>query len=561
MAELNKQDYELWLQDNENLIGTDAYDEVVNEYEQLFLKKSLGGFAKNVPEDIGDIVSGGLEMVTSPIDTAGGIADITTAGAVNLLPKPLVDALFAYEKDPTSLQYKANQYFKDSDYLNFLYTQPREQYEKAGAEMAKDIKETFTPEGMAERFYEKPVSTLLDLTGIGRLGNLALKSQKLEKALDIADPSKYAAEGFGMLDKRFKTTEAFKKAQNVVRDTVNQTGQKLGFVTAPSKSAGSTLLTRLPEKITGGKTIKLAQEKNQQNANKLIREWADVPADTPLQDVLKTVKTRSGKVYEDIKGVPSVTRQVPTQKQINTGVLDEKGNPVYRTETGTRTQVIHRSGSEILNDIQKQRTKVKNSFKNAGNEKSNVTYDDAYAEYNKLDDLENELEKLMEASGDDFADLANKLKDARTDYAKGFMINNSLKGGDINLPALIKNSQDKMVTGKGKDIIEFAKYNPEVTRSPKVGDNQLENWAMGALFIANPVAAASIAGARSIIPSSLLSKPVQKAISLPDYSPYGSSITNAFSQPSVLYGAAEIPSLLQSSDIEDLPYLRWYGTH
>ena len=79
---------------------------------------------------------------------------------------------------------------------------------------------------------------------------------------------------------------------------------------------------------------------------------------------------------------------------------------------------------------------------------------------------------------------------------------------------------------------------------------------MGALFIANPVAAASIAGARSIIPSSLLSKPVQKAISLPDYSPYGSSITNAFSQPSVLYGAAEIPSLLQSSDIEDLPYLR-----
>lgn len=556
MAELSKQDYESWLQDNENLIGTDSYDEVVNEYEQLFLKKSLGGFAKNVPQDVGNIISGGYEMVTSPIDTAGGIADILTTGAVNMLPQPLVDKLFAYEKDPTSLQYRANEYFKNNDYLDFLYTQPREQYEKAGAEMSQDIKETLTPEGMAERFYEKPITSLLDLTGIGRLGNIALKSQKLEKALDIADPSRYAAEGFGMLDKRFKTTEAFKKAQNVVRDKVNQTGQQLGFVTAPSKSAGSTLLSRLPEKITGGKTLKLAQEKNQKNANKLIREWADVPEDTPLQNILETVRTRSGKVYEDVKGVPAVTRKVPTQKQINTGVLDEKGNPVYRTETSSRTQIVHRSGKDILDDIQKQRTKVKNSFKNAGNEKSNVTYDDAYAEYNKLDDLENELEKLMESSGDDFADLANQLKNARTDYAKGFMINNSLKGGDINLPALIKNSQNKMVTGKGKDIIEFAKYNPEVTRSPTIGNDKLEDWAMGALFIANPVAGASIAGARSIIPSLLLSKPVQKAISLPDYSPYGSGIANAFAQPNILYGAAEIPSLLQSSEIEDLPYLR-----
>ena len=556
MADLTKQDYESWLQDNENLIGTDSYDDVVNEYEQLFLKKSATQFAKNVPTDIGNIVLGGIDMVTSPIDTSAGIADIATTGAVNLLPKPLVDALFAYEKDPTSLQYKANQYFKDSDYLNFLYTQPREQYEKIGTKIGQDIKESLTPEAMAERFYEKPVSSLLDYTGLGRLFNVGLKSQKLQKALDVVDPSQYASKGIGMLDKRFKATEAFKAAQNAVRDKVNQTGQKLGFVTTPSKSTGSTLLSRLPEKITGGKTLKLAQEKNQKNANKLIREWADVPADTPLEDILQTVKNRSGKVYDDIAKVPAVTKKVPTQKQINTGVLDEKENPIYRTVTGSRTQTIHRSGKDILNDIQKQRTKVKNSFKNAGNEKSNVTYDDAYAEYNKLDDLENELEKLMEASGDDFADLASKLKDARADYAKGFMINNSLKGGDINLSALIKNSQDKMVTGKGKDIIEFAKYNPEVIRSPKVGDNKLEEWAMGALFIANPAAAASIAGARSIIPSLLLSKPVQKAISLPDYAPYGSGIANAFSQPSVLYGAAEVPSLLKSSEIEDLPYLR-----
>ena len=556
MADLTKQDYESWLQDNENLIGTDSYDDVVNEYEQLFLKKSATQFAKNVPTDIGNIVLGGIDMVTSPIDTSAGIADIATTGAVNLLPKPLVDALFAYEKDPTSLQYKANQYFKDSDYLNFLYTQPREQYEKIGTKIGQDIKESLTPEGMAERLYEKPVSSLLDYTGLGRLFNVGLKSQKLQKALDVVDPSQYASKGIGMLDKRFKATEAFKAAQNAVRDKVNQTGQKLGFVTTPSKSTGSTLLSRLPEKITGGKTLKLAQEKNQKNANKLIREWADVPADTPLEDILQTVKNRSGKVYDDIAKVPAVTKKVPTQKQINTGVLDEKENPIYRTVTGSRTQTIHRSGKDILNDIQKQRTKVKNSFKNAGNEKSNVTYDDAYAEYNKLDDLENELEKLMEASGDDFADLPSKLKDARADYAKGFMINNSLKGGDINLSALIKNSQDKMVTGKGKDIIEFAKYNPEVTRNPKVGDDKLEKWAMGALFIANPVAAASIAGARSIIPSLLLSKPVQKAISLPDYAPYGSGIANAFSQPSVLYGAAEVPSLLKSSEIEDLPYLR-----
>lgn len=557
---LTKEDYELWLQDNENLIGTDSYDEVVNEYENLFLKKSVGQFlTKKAPKDVGNILSGAVSMAAHPLETSGGVADLLTTGAVNMLPKSLVDALFSYEKDPTSLQYKLNESLKNNDYLDFLYTQPRQQYEKAGQKIVEDVKNLGSLEAIGNRLYEKPVTSALDISGLGRLLNLPLKTTSIggtiDKALDYIDPSAYASKGFGMLDKRFKATEAFKKAQNVVRDKVNETGQKLGFVTAPSTSKGSSLLTKLPEKISGGKTVQLAQERNQQNANKLIREWADVPADTPLQNILEKVRERSGKVYEDVKNVRAITQEVPTQKKINTGILDEKGNPVFRTETGTRTQIVHRSGQEILNDIQKQRTKTKQMFKDAGNEKKKITYDDAYKEYNKLDALEDELENLMTASGDDVSDLATKLKDAREDYAKGFMINNSLQDGNISLQALIKNSQDRIVTGKGKDIIEFAKYNPKVTMSPKGGQNELENWAMGALFIANPVAAATIAGARSTVPSLLLSKPVQKAISLPDYAPYGSRLANAFSQPAVLYGTAEIPSLLQSTNPEDIPYL------
>ena len=267
-------------------LTNDEAIQAVYDQMQSQQPKTVGGFVGNVGTDIGDIAKGTITAAANPLDTTGGIADIATTGAVNLLPKPLVDSLFAYETDPTSMQYKLNQYFKESPYLDFLYTAPREQYEKMGTEMGKELKELATVEGFTNRMYKKPVTSLLELTGAGRAITTPVKTTKyggmLNKAFEVADPTNVITKPIEKYNKKLEDRAAKTKSQYAVSDADAQMFSDYGYKFTPSQVRTSGTVSSTAEKFVGDKMpLKVVQE-NQQVTNKLIRKHLDIPEGTPL---------------------------------------------------------------------------------------------------------------------------------------------------------------------------------------------------------------------------------------------------------------------------------------
>lgn len=63
---------------------------------------------KNVPESAGKFVGGVIQAVTSPVETIGGILDVATGAARNLLPQGVVNFIDKFDKNPEATQRAVN---------------------------------------------------------------------------------------------------------------------------------------------------------------------------------------------------------------------------------------------------------------------------------------------------------------------------------------------------------------------------------------------------------------------------------------------------------------------
>jgi len=566
-------------------------------------EKTLSGFGENLATDATNLGGAVVDMVASPLDTAGAVTDLAVTGATNLLPKSVVDDLYSYEDDPSSMQYKLNEFLKSNKITEFLATQPRESYKQMGEVIAEDVKSLIDdPVGRA---YKKPLTSLLEVTGLGRVGTTVAKTgkfgntaanvgSKVDKALNYVDPVSGAAGLIGKGADAVKDSQMVKYSQDIIKNKGTELGTKYGFKILPStvKDRGGNLMSRLGEKLAGEKrTSGGVIDFNVKHADKLLRKHAGVTESTALGKVYDTLAKKSKPFYDDIAKLQGKTKRVRDDKVVISDVKQkQRGAPdrtVQRQETieGTKTVQDIQSGQGILNKIESQKKLNKKAYKDSRKESSKVTQEVLDENAAKLDNLHNELDRtiaynksLAEQRGasakelEKFDSMASNLKKARKNYAIGHSIENALNpDGTINLKKYANaNRNNAAVTGQARAVIDFYDTNPTLFKQKNdFGKSSLQS------ILENPVTKASAATAATLatpfaplaplvggsvlaadlaFPSILRSNLVQKGLL---NKPRGSDTLNLLSNKKALRTGVLTPSLLDSSNMEYLPELQY----
>lgn len=569
----------------------------------LTKEKTLSGFGENFATDAANLGGAVVDMVASPLDTAGAVTDLAVTGATNLLPESVVDDLYSYEDDPSSMQYKLNEFLKSNKITEFLATQPRESYEKMGNVIAEDVKSLIDdPVGRA---YKKPLTSLLEVTGLGRVGTTVAKTgkfgntaanvgSKVDNVLDYVDPVSGAAGLIGKGADFVKDSQMTKYSQNIIKNKGTELGRKYGFKILPStlKDSGSNLISRLGEKLAGGKrTSEGIIDFNIKHADKLLRKHAGVTESTALGKVYDTLAKKSKPFYDDIAKLQGKNKRVRDDKVVISDVKQkQRGAPdrtVQRQETieGTKTVQDIQSGQSILNKIESQKKINKKAYKDSRKEGSKVTQEVLDENAAKLDNLHNELDRtiaynksLAEQRGASakelkkFDSMASNLKKARKNYAIGHSIENALNpDGTINLTKYANaNRNNSAVKGQARAVIDFYDTNPTLFKKKSdygktTVQSILENPATKASAVTGailatpfspiaPFVGGSVFAADLAIPSILKSNVVQKGLL---NKPRGNDVLNLLSNKKALRTGVYIPSLLDSSNMEYLPELQY----
>ena len=566
-------------------------------------EKTLTGFGENLATDAANLGGAVVDMVASPLDTAGAVTDLAVTGATNLLPKSVVDDLYSYEDDPSSMQYKLNEFLKSNKITEFLATQPRESYEQMGEVIAEDVKSLIDdPVGRA---YKKPLTSLLEATGLGRVGTTVAKTgkfgntaanvgSKVDNVLDYVDPVSGTASLIGKGADFVKDSQMVKYSQNIIKNKGTELGTKYGFKILPStlKDSGGNLISRAGEKLAGQKrTSDGIIDFNVKHADKLLRKHAGVTESTALGKVYDTLAKKSKPFYDDIAKLQGKNKRVRDDKIVVRNVKQKQRGASDRTVQrqeiieGTKTVQDIQSGQSILNKIESQKKINKKAYKDSRKESSKVTQEVLDKNATKLDNLHNELDRtiaynksLAEQRGASakelkkFDSMASNLKKARKNYAIGHSIENALNpDGTINLKKYANaNRNNAAVTGQARAVIDFYDTNPTLFKQKgdygkSVVRSILENpatkaSAVGAATLATPFAAlapivgGSVFAADLAIPSILRSNIVQKGLL---NKPRGNDVLNVLSNKKALRTGVYTPSLLDSSNMEYLPELQY----
>ena len=505
-----------------------------SKYADMSAMDVAGEAIGNIPSDAKQLVKQTYEAVTSPIQTTTGIIDLATAGMSKVL-------------DVTGLGKYAN-------------PQQMEKYRQARGIIGQELQDVFTKEGLKQRIAEKPLTSLLDVSVVGQGVTAPLKATRLGGLLNTSfktiDPTQIVTKPANLAYEKISDIAQTKASQYAPELEKIQSYVKSGFVIPPSEVKGTGIIKKGLEYLLGEKTPAKASVKNQQVVNSKIRTFLDVPENTPLSNAMQIIKDRTKPIYDEVAKIkPILVSKSQTIPQTRTGSMGEVIDIPSKKVAAQKT----RSGQQILTDIEKQRATTSKSYRDANNKanKDNEApnYEQAEKSLAKQQKLESELERLADLSGN--KDLAAKLKEARTDRAKGHSVENAIDKGDLNANLFAKQNKKRYVTGEGKEIIDFAtdypklvKQQPKQSFVPQLMQNiPLIAAGAGAGAFGGLPAVGALLGAKFITPSSLLSKPFQSGLGKSNFMPTGSSLLKTLANQPVVTGATYIPSLLQSSDI------------
>ena len=505
-----------------------------SKYADMSAMDVAGEAIGNIPSDIKQLAKQTAQAVTSPLQTTTGVIDLASAGMSKVLD---VTGLGKYA-DP----------------------QQMEKYRQARGIIGQELQDVFTKEGLKQRIAEKPITSLLDVSMLGQGVTAPLKATQLggllNKSFKAIDPTQIVTKPAGLAYEKISDIAQTKASQYAPELEKIQSYVKSGFVIPPSEVKGTGIIKKTIESLLGEKTPAKASIKNQQVVNSKIRTFLDVPKETPLSNAMQIIKDRTQPIYDEVAKIkPILVSKSQTIPQTRTGSMGEVIDIPSKKVAAQKT----RSGQQILTDIEKQRATTSKSYRDANNKanKDNEApnYEQAEKSLAKQQKLESELERLADLSGN--KDLAAKLKEARTDRAKGHSVENAIDKGDLNANLFAKQNKKRYVTGEGKEIIDFAtdypklvKQQPKQSFVPQLMQNiPLIAAGAGAGAFGGLPAVGALLGAKFITPSSLLSKPFQSGLGKSNFMPTGSSLLKTLANQPAVTGATYIPSLLQSSDI------------
>jgi len=160
-------------------------------------------------------------------------------------------------------------------------------------------------------------------------------------------------------------------------------------------------------------------------------------------------------------------------------------------------------------------------------------------------------------------EIIGNLQEAKQGFAKAFNVESSVKKGNLDAVDFYKkNTRNKApVDGEGKKIMDFVEEYGEVVKPPTKSTFQsLLNMVgtggkYGAGFGLGGIGGvAGIALAERATPNILLGKKSQRALSSGDYMPTSSGLLNALGDRKAVGTSVFLPSLLQTTDTENLKY-------
>ena len=578
--------YGRWLKEHQHLKGTIEYERFKRAYNDIrdYYASPKGAVEKvwhygaGELNTIGDAVG---KALSNPVEAGkkliGGIGDVGRVAEASFLPDPLVDKIYKDMNNPDikevfGLPNERNQYYKNSENLNFLYTHPREKYEAMGKKMGEHYggvwdKLTDSPQSALKLITENPLESLLNFGGAASLLKLPIKAtgllginSKVGKIVDnITDQSSSSLiSGVPqILKSRANKKGAIKKQERAKADAEIAAGVKEGYVLTPDAYQGNSLLNKLSSFISKAPILNVKGKAiltNQDVTNKLARRFTGLKATDALEDVMSLISKKHSSAYQNIKNLKQVKKTIKGHEWVNSKILGANGQPIKIKIPSNKSKVVHRSGKDLLYSLINKRTKHNSLIKNEN--LGPQRFDDALKITKDIEKLE--LDILMLAKHHKLpTNVIKKLTDARIAYAKGYSVGPYINNGNLNVGAFAKHHKNNSaLTGDGKIMRDFA--NNDTTKGfIKLPDAQtgqlssLENWALYGTYAADLSTGGLLSAAREIFPRMLLSN--QNKFINPNYGAGG--LLNTLGNPNIVRNAALIPSLLNSSQIEDLPYL------
>ncbi len=322
---------------------------------------------------------------------------------------------------------------------------------------------------------------------------------------------------------------AAEASQNSVRDATLRASQEAGYVVPPSQ-AGGGVVPRLLEGTSGKfKTNQAAAIKNQNVTDRLARQALGLADDQPItREAMQEVRNRAFQQgYEPISGAGAIETDRVFKNALDGLVSDYQG-AARSFPKGVKNEVMER--------IDTLRTGVMDT--GDALKMTRILRDEADAAYRAGDKaigkatkgaakaIEDQVERALESSGKDGAEMLKAFRGARTLMAKAHSVEKAILegGGHVNAKALGAALQrGKPLTGELRTIGAFANNFKDVAGIPQSG------WA-NPITALDAFGAAGMAGmgagpmsialpaARVAARSAVLSGPVQRRMG-PSYGP------------------------------------------
>lgn len=336
-----------------------------------------------------------------------------------------------------------------------------------------------------------------------------------------------------------QTTTAADTAQslNSARDAILTKSRAKGYVIPPTAVNDSGVATAL-ESVSGkAATRQVANVKNAEVTNNLIKGDLGIAADQPLtKDAIQAVRKEAGaKTYGEIskEGTLKVDDQFHADLQsiAQSGADVEGAFPGIGAQANAKVQDLVNSlsgaapnGQQAIGVFKFLNDRAKANFKAAGMGDSQAL-ELAKAQDGAADAVGALIERNLEASGK--GDLAQAWKDARVTIAKSYQAENALKGNNIDAGMLATQlRKNKPLSGGFKDVADFADQFPDVAKLPQSGAGVSKLAAMvaggaGVSLMYGHAGAAAAEAAMSAAPWAtrkfLLSDVGQRALATPKY--------------------------------------------
>lgn len=332
----------------------------------------------------------------------------------------------------------------------------------------------------------------------------------------------------GLLARRAASKTAAGVA-NTVRDATLKAGQEAGYVVAPA-ATNPTAWNRLIQGLAGKTaTGQRAAMMNQATTNKLAREAVGLAEDAPITtEALNAVRTEAGRAYDVLKQFD----EIPLDQQYMDDVL-KAAKPYLDTasefpelaskEVQDAIQLANRqkvSGNGLIEVTKTLREKADAAFRGGDKSLGRILKGISTA-------MEDAGERHLATTGDEAA--LGAFQAARQTIAKTYTLEKALNPGTGNIVASKLGAElqrGKPLSGGLKTAAKFSKAFPRETQEvansswlQMPGISPLD-WtvAAGATASQGPAGLLTLA-ARPAAQAMLTSKPYQKLMATPKYSP------------------------------------------